>query len=146
MKKFIGKYRITERIAAIGKVNNQIITIFHKPFLVGALRALAIPTRDAINMWDPERGIPNIVPKNKIIAAGISLAKAVLGCNSVIVPTFLITPRPNTKMPEAKLKPVNKSNKFMSIPVPTPTTMPTALEQSFPALENAVQQMTPSKM
>ena len=135
-----------ERIAAIGKVNNQIITIFHKPFLVGALRALANPTRDATSMCVPERGIPNTVPKNKMTAAGISLAKAVLGCNSVIVPTFLITTLPKTKIPEAKLKPVNKSNKLMSIPVPTPTTMPTALEQSLPALENAVQQMTTSKM
>lgn len=146
MKVLTGKYIIIDKIAAIGKVNNQIATIFHIPFLVGALRALASPIREATNMCEPERGIPSRVPTNKIIAVGISLAKAVLGCNSVIVPTFLITPLPKTTIPDARLRPVNRSNKLVSIPIPTPTTIPTAFEQSLPARENAVQQITPSKM
>ena len=68
-----------ESSAAIGNVKNQIKTIFHIPFLVGVWLALDNPTRDATNIWDPDKGIPNVVPTNKIAAVGICAAKAVLG-------------------------------------------------------------------
>ena len=112
--------------------------------LIGALLALDNPTKEATNIWEPDKGIPNIVPKNKITAVGISLAKAVLGCNSVIVPTFFITPLPITTIPLAKLKPAinNIKVRFTS----KPATIPTAFEQSLPARENAVQQITTNKI
>ncbi len=47
IRRLIGKYRIIERIAAIGKVNNQITMIFHNPFFIGVLLAFESPTNDA---------------------------------------------------------------------------------------------------
>ena len=126
----------------MGNVKSHIKTIFHMPLRVGARLAFAKPTNDATNICDPDNGIPNIVPKNRMIAVGISAANAVLGCSSVIVPTFFITALPNITTPLAKPNPVNNRSKFVSIPIPTPKTIPTAFEQSFPALEKAVQQIT----
>lgn len=130
----------------MGNVKSHTETIFHMPLRVGARLAFAKPTNDATNMCDPDNGIPNIVPKNKMTAIGIWAAKAVLGCNSVIVPTLFITPRPSITRPLARLNPVINNSILRSTAIPTPITIPTAFEQSLPALEKAVQQMTANNM
>ena len=76
--------------------------------------AFANPTNDATSIWEPDNGIPRNVPTNRITAVGISAAKAVLGLSSVILPTFLITPLPKTRIPLAKLNPTIKRSKFIS--------------------------------
>ena len=76
-----------DKSAAMGKVKNQIKTIFHNPLLTGVWFALDNPTKEATNIWDPDNGTPSAVPRNKIAAVGICVAKAVLGYNSVILPT-----------------------------------------------------------
>jgi len=79
-----------------------------------------------------------MVPISMTAAVGNCTANAVLGRSSVILPKLLITILPKTITPAAKPKPVMSNNKVRLIPSPTPTTIPTALEQSFPALAKAV--------
>ena len=79
-----------------------------------------------------------MVPISMTAAVGNCTANAVLGRSSVILPKLLITILPKTVTPAAKPKPVMINNKVRLISSPTPTTIPTALEQSFPALEKAV--------
>ncbi len=79
-----------------------------------------------------------MVPISITAAVGTCTANAVLGRSSVILPKFFITTLPKTTIPLAKPRPVIINNHHMSMSPPTPTTIPTELELSFPALANAV--------
>ena len=144
----IGKYSIIESNAAIGNVRNQIKTILMLPLFLGACWALPKPINDATSMCEPDRGIPKIVPRNKIIAVGTCAAKPVEGLSSVIVPTFLMSGLASITIPAAKLTPErsNRTNIGILESSVAPTTIPTELETSLPLLEKAVKQITANKI